>query len=277
MSIKDIAVFVLSTAEDEAAIAAAETIARRSDADLAAILLELQPDPIYTTEGMLWAEMLMEARKGFAEEKAALEARRRASDRSIVVRELLTTSGLASAEAAVHARHADLSVMRRPGDEATGAYYRDAIFQGVLFGSGRPVLLIPPDWRGGRIGAKVMVAWNGKRESARALADAAPFLEAADAVCVVTVDAKPGFDGVGPAPGADIAAHLARRGLNVELRNIDGLGHDAEDVLIAAADEIGADLIVMGGYGRARFSEMVFGGVTRAMAAKAPLPVLTSH
>jgi nucleotide-binding universal stress UspA family protein len=280
MSIKDITVFLFSTAGDEAALAAGEALARVSDADLTAVLLELQPDPVYTMEGAMvgamWAEILAEARKGFAKEKAALEARCRKSDRSIAIRELLVAAGLAAADAAVHARHADLSIMLRPGGSRPSDY-RNAVFEGVLFGSGRPVLLVPPDWRGDLIGRKVVVAWNGKREAARAIADATPLLEAADEITLVTIDAKPSSEGVGPAPGADIAAHLARRGWKVELRNLDGIGRDEADTLIAGAEAVGADLIVMGGYGRARLSEWVFGGMTRAMAAKSPLPVMMSH
>jgi nucleotide-binding universal stress UspA family protein len=157
------------------------------------------------------------------------------------------------------------------------AEYRTAVFEGALFGSGRPVLMTPPDWNGETIGKRILVAWNGKRESARALADAMPFLESADHVILATIDAKPDVSGVGPAPGADIAAHLARHGVKVELRNLDGLGGDAADMLIAEARASDADLIVMGGYGRPRLSEYVFGGVTRTMAAKSPVPVLMSH
>lgn len=280
MSFKDIVVFMFSPREDDAALAAAETLARASDADIAAVLLELQPDPVYAMEGVMvtsiWAEVLAEARKGFAKDKADLEERSRKSDRSIAIRELPVISGLAATDAAVHARHADLAVMIRPGG-ATPSEFRNAIFEGVLFGSGRPVLLAPPGWKGGAIGKRVLIAWNGKRESARALADAAPLLETADQIVLATVDAKPDDNGVGPAPGVDIAAHLARRGLKVELRNLDGLGRDEVDVLLAEARGMEADLIVMGGYGRPRLSEMVFGGMTRAMASKSPIPVLMSH
>jgi nucleotide-binding universal stress UspA family protein len=280
MSFKDIAVFVFSTAEDEAALAVGERLAAASDADLTAVLMELQPEPFYTMEGVtvsaIWAEVLAQARKGFAAEKAALEVRCRESERGIAMRELLAVPGLAGADAAVHARHADLSILLRPGG-SKAAEHRQAVFEGVLFGSGRPLLLVPPEWRDAPIGRKIVVAWNGKREAARALADAGPLLDAADQITLLTIDAKPGYEGVGPAPGADIAAHLARRGLRVELRNLDGLGRSEIDTLIAGARAVDADLIVMGGYGRPRLSEMVFGGMTRAMAMKSPLPVLMSH
>lgn len=280
MSFKDVAAFMFSAAEDEPALAAGEAMLRAGATNLAAVLVELQPDPVYTMEGVMvsamWAEVVAEARKGFAQEKAALEARCKKSDSPIAVRELPVASGLAGADAAVHARHADVSIMTRPaGLKAFEA--RNAVFEGVLFGSGRPVLLVPPDWRGDRVGRRVVVAWNGKREAARALADATPLLDQADEIAIVTIDAKPSIEGVGPAPGADIAAHLARRGLKVQVRNLDGLGRDDADTLIAGARAFDADLIVMGGYGRARLSEVVFGGMTRSMATKSPLPLLMSH
>lgn len=280
MSIKDIAVFMFSPKEDEAALAAGEVLARASDADLAAVLLEMQPDPVYTMEGVMvtqmWAQVLAEAQKGFAQDKADLAERIRKSDRLIALRELTGYMGLAATDAAVHARHADLSIMVRPGGTKPFEF-RSALFEGLLFGSGRPVMIVPPDWKGEHIGKRVVIAWNGKRESARALGDAAPLLEGAEAIYVITIDAKPSDTGVGPVPGEDISAHLARRGLKVELRNLDGLGRSDMDALIGEARAVEADLIVMGGYGRPRLSEMVFGGMTRAVAEKSPLPVLLSH
>ncbi len=277
MSFKDIAVALFSVKEDESALAMAEAIAAASDADLTAVLLELQPDPVYTTEGVMassmWAEVLAEARKGFAQEKAALEARIKRAARPIALREMLSAASLAGGDAAVHARHADLTVMLRPGVDT----WRVDVFENVLFSSGRPVLLTPPTWKGPEIGRNIVVAWNGKREAARALGDATPFLDSADKITIVTIDAHPSIDGVGPAPGVDIAAHLARRGLKVEVRNLDGLGRDAAETLMTGAAELGADLIVMGGYGRARFSEWIFGGVTRAVIEKSPIPVFMSH
>lgn len=277
---RDIAVAVFAVDDDEPAIAAAEAIGAKSEADLTAILLELTPDPVYTMEGVMastmWAEVLAVARRGFAKEKAALETRAKRGVTPFAVREMEASAGLAPGEAAVQSRHADLTIMLRPGG-ASVADYRRAVFESILFSSGRPVLLVPPQWRAGTIGRRVAVAWNGKREAARALADAAPFLEQADEIVVITVDAKPNADGVGPAPGTDIAAHLARRGLKVELRNLDGLGQPDGETLIAGAQAWGADLLIMGGYGRSRLREMVFGGVTRAVVETAPLPVFMSH
>lgn len=107
------------------------------------------------------------------------------------------------------------------------------------------------------------------------LADAEPFLQAADQITVVTVDAQ--FDGYGEGPGRDICTYLAHKGFSVELRNVDGMGRQAEVALMNEARALDADLIVMGGYGHSRLREFVFGGVTRAMSRSATTPVLMSH
>jgi nucleotide-binding universal stress UspA family protein len=151
----------------------------------------------------------------------------------------------------------------------------ETAFEGALFKSGRPVLLVPTEEQPRSIGRRIVVAWKAKREAARALADAEPFLREADQITVVTVDATP--DGYGQGPGRDISAYLAHKGFNVELRNVDGLGQPAELALIKEARALEADLIVMGGYGHSRLREFIFGGVTRALSRNATIPVLMSH
>ncbi len=83
--------------------------------------------------------------------------------------------------------------------------------------------------------------------------------------------------GYGQQPGSDIAAHLAFRGAKVELFNLDS-GERSETAAIQDhARVVGADLIVMGGYGRPRLSQLIFGGVTREILKTATIPVLMSH
>jgi nucleotide-binding universal stress UspA family protein len=137
--------------------------------------------------------------------------------------------------------------------------------------------LVPPNWKRTAIGRNVVVGWNGKREAARAIVDATPFLERAEKVVVAAVDAKPDTDGCGEAPGVDITAHLARKKIRAELSNVDGLGRSHGEALLAEARTREADLIVIGGYGRPRLSEWIFGGVTREILERAETPVLISH
>ena len=85
-----------------------------------------------------------------------------------------------------------------------------------------------------------------------------------------------GIQGAG-SPGVDITAHLARRGVKVQLANLDSMGRTDASVIDEHALAVDADLIVMGGYGRSRMSQFIFGGMTREMLKTARVPVLMSH
>jgi nucleotide-binding universal stress UspA family protein len=147
----------------------------------------------------------------------------------------------------------------------------------VVFGSGRPAIAVPPKWKPAPIGRKVLVCWKPTREAARALADADHFLTTAEKVGIVTVDAKPSIAGYGDQPGADITAHLARRGISPELFNLASSGRTEAKAVLDQAVAMGADLIVMGAYGRSRVSEFIFGGMTREMLRTSTVPLLLSH
>jgi nucleotide-binding universal stress UspA family protein len=127
------------------------------------------------------------------------------------------------------------------------------------------------------IGGKVIVAWNGSREARRAIADAMPILTAARSVTVLVVDAAKTPQKYGEDPGADIATHLARHGIHVDLEQAVSEGAPIAEVIGSRAVEQGASLIVIGAYSHSRSAEMIFGGVTRALMALMPVPVLVSR
>lgn len=272
MALKDILTIVMSPAE-EGAFAAAEYLAKRWNAHSSILYLARQPeaiigDPAYTAT--LWAAVAQKAADAAAEEFAEVKARVNRMEGLNEVRREDVFVGTVEDVTARHAMHADITVIQAPE-----TMHADAAFEAALFRSGRPVLLVPANWRGTSIGKRIAVAWKPKREAARAVADAAPFLTEAQQVTVITVDAE-AEDG-GRAAGRDIATNLARKGVAVELRNIDGKGQPAEAALLDEAGALQADLIVMGGYGHSRLRQFVFGGVTRALSRKSPIPVLLSH
>lgn len=279
MSFKDIQGFVFSPAPDEPVIRFLEDFAA-TGGHATATLIGLQPDPVLMAGGVfgpsVWAQVGEQFQEALEKDQAALEKRCRKGAAPISTRLLSAIPGAVDAAAAVYARHAELSVILSPN----GGWLDDSrtkLFEGLLFGSGRPILLIPENWAGGAIGKRIALGWNGKREAARALADSMPLLRAAEEVNVITVDARPDFNSFGEAPGLDITAHLARCGVRATLRNVDGLGRENGEALLAEALEARADLIVIGGYGRARLSEFVFGGVTRALSRVSDIPVFMSH
>jgi len=276
MAIRDILV-LLTSKRDQKTLEAVAALSERVGARTRGVFLTIIPDNTFSDAALsarFAADIITQAREAAAEEFETLQ---RAVERLKLPVELVKAEsfyGAVGETAAMHARYADLAVVSRPSPERDE---RRAVFEGVLMGAGRPVLLIPEGWRGGDIGANALIGWNASKEAARALHDALPLLTDGAPVTVATVDARPQLFGHGERPGVDMAAHLARHGLKVELRNLDGLGRDASGALAQEAASLGADLIVLGGYGHSRLAQYVFGGVTRDLTATSPVPLLLSH
>ncbi len=281
MSWKDVLVIVSEAEADESALALGEALARqRGECHLSAAFLTPLPDePLAyepTVVAGVWAELLGRARQEADAERKRVEARLARCDKPVELRNAEALSRDLGRVAAVHARYADVAVMARPV-EGAGADLREEIIEGVLFHSGRPALIAPPGWKGTSIGKRVVVAWDASREATRALSEADDILEFAEAVTVLTVDAKPKMFGHGDQPGANIAAHLSRRGLPAEVRNVDSMGRSASLAIMDEATALGADLVVMGGYAHSRLRELVFGGATRELLRTATVPLLMAH
>jgi nucleotide-binding universal stress UspA family protein len=145
--------------------------------------------------------------------------------------------------------------------------------EAVLARSGRPVLLAPAETPAD-IGKFVALAWNGSPQAVRALAASLPLLVAAESVLLITV-------GDGDNSDSDIPAvldHLAWHGITAKHRQIPAASSESTGVLLLnAAQEAGADMLVMGGYGHQPWREALFGGVTRDIIGKSILPLLLMH
>jgi nucleotide-binding universal stress UspA family protein len=171
------------------------------------------------------------------------------------------------------ARHFDLAVVGQADPEQDSP--EELLPEAALFGSGRPVLVVPYIQKAAMKLDRVMACWDGSRAAARSIADAAPFLSRAKAIDVVTVSKEEGQRNV--LPGFDIAHHLARHKLRVNLKRIVASDIDVASVLLSHAADTGADMIVMGGYGHTRLREFVLGGATRGIMESMTVPVLMSH
>ncbi|MGH6887342.1 MAG: universal stress protein [Geminicoccales bacterium] len=177
---------------------------------------------------------------------------------------------------AVHARHADLIVLGQVDADDPAVRHR-SLPEEVTLNSGRPTLIVPYIGAAATVGERVTVAWNASREAARAVGDAMPLLERAKAVTVVSVN--PRFDrfGHGEQPGADIAVHLAKHGVKVEVERLEATDIDVPNAILSRLADSGSDLLVMGCYGHSRLREMVLGGVTRTILHDMTVPVLMAH
>lgn len=137
---------------------------------------------------------------------------------------------------------------------------------------GGPLLVVPDHLGEMSIGRRVLVCWNGSRESARAWRDAWPFILAADNVAVAAVRPRPDFD-----DDAALRFRLSRGDREVDVLSEPAPDELAPDVLRRKVRGWGSDLLVMGLYGRPRISEVVFGGVSQEFLADPPCPLLISH
>ncbi len=278
MAVKDILAIVLAASEDAGALRAAQAIADKAGAHVAAAFLTALPDEPLAYEPSVvagvWAELLTRARADAHTEQEKVEALLSKVNIKVDMRVGEALSRDLGRIAAVHARYADLTVLTRPFGDAGDI--RHDVVEGVLFHSGRPSLVVPPNWSGAGIGRRPLIAWDASREATRALSDASDLIEGAEEVLVLTIDARPKTFGHGDLPGANIAAHLERRGLKAQVLNIESAGK-ASAVILEQAQRFRADLVVMGGYGQARIREYIFGGATRDMLEKSTLPVLMSH
>ena len=108
-----------------------------------------------------------------------------------------------------------------------------------------------------------MVCWDGSRPAARAIGDAMPLLARAKAIEIVVVTGE--RDKSGEITGANMKRHLARHGIEVEIKRIAAGNVDVQNAILAHAADSGADFIVMGGYGHSRLREFILGGVTRSI------------
>jgi nucleotide-binding universal stress UspA family protein len=280
MSIKDILAIAVTLEADKPALRAAALLSAQFEAHATALVLGVHRGSDYGEPVAKLSEVLEDialGAYGAAEREHARIAEWIARrHKHFETRKLVIEDALLRREVLAHARRADLAIMTRPQADMQEEAH-EQVFEAVLFGSGRPVLLAPPGWAGESLSDRILVAWNAKREAARAVADALPLLAKAREVVIATIDAIPSDGGHGPAPGKDLAVHLERHGVNVRVNNVDGMGRTEAGALMDEAAAFDANLIVMGGYGHARAREWLWGGVTRELTEQTRTPLFLSH
>jgi nucleotide-binding universal stress UspA family protein len=147
------------------------------------------------------------------------------------------------------------------------------LLESALIKSGHPLIAVPCRGSFASVGERILVAWNGAREVARAVEDAMPILEKAATVTLLTVDWRSG-----EALSVDhLVVLLERHGVEVGVQGARSFGRPIGEVLLSKARELHCDLLVMGGYGHSPLREHLFGGATYFVVEHMDLPVLLSH
>jgi nucleotide-binding universal stress UspA family protein len=175
-----------------------------------------------------------------------------------------------------HARSADHVVVAQTDAKWPGSQRLD-IADRLVLGSGRPVLIIPNEGRQRDVGERILVAWNARREAARAVFDSLPLLQRAKEVRVIWVNPESEGQLAQDIPAADICAALARHGVKCEATQAVQPRTNVGQTRLTHAKYCAADLLVMGCYGHSRLREFVLGGASEHVLRHMTIPVLMSH
>jgi nucleotide-binding universal stress UspA family protein len=273
--IKDVMVWVDGSLADEIRLDAAGSIARQFDSQV--IALVLNPMPLLgSIEGASAAvaqtELLEKAREAGDITEAKLIKRFKLLERPVEIRRFDVLANDIADIAAREARTADTFVALRPN----GAMDPERLVEGVLFESGRHLFLFPETERPKIAFDRILVAWNGSRESTRAMAEGMPFLRQAKEVTVAVITDKRVTE-QNALVGTDAVNHLKHHGIDAVLHRVNNRKHDVGAALLSEARRRKVDLIVMGGYGHLRLRERLLGGVTYNLMHEAPVPIVIAH
>lgn len=182
-------------------------------------------------------------------------------------------TGMIGRTMAQHAHFADVTAF--PNGSIPASDSLTNAFNGVLFEAGQPVVVLGAGEKPLPTAKRVIMAWNGEPEAARAIHRSLPLIQSAQDVHVVLVD--PDSSKFGSNPGDDMAAFLTRHGLKVTVDQIASGGDEIAGVLLQHAIDKDADLIIMGAYGHSRLRQWLLGGTTRDLLGNSGFPVLMVH
>ncbi|MEX1083655.1 MAG: universal stress protein [Xanthobacteraceae bacterium] len=273
--IKDIVVNLMVGGSRDAAAQYAVSIAETFGAQLAGIAFAYEPVLPAIIGGGIPESVIEEQRDENEKAANAAVARFEAMAKGTPHSSRMVAASFAGAADTFGeiARLYDISVVGQSERERVGP--EELVVEGALFGSGRPVMVVPFAHKGALALDRIVVCWNGGRTAARATADAMPFLTRAKAVDIITV--APDSASTTEPSAADIAHHLARHDINAQVRRIAQGNLRVSAAILAYAAENGANMLVMGGYGHSRLREFILGGTTRGVLKAMTVPTLMSH
>jgi len=270
---------VVGVGQDDREVDRAVRIAEGLGAHLVVVVLGIAPPPPSSPYGVvsndIWAAEIREG-QGEAQARAdEIAARLGAREGGMTVQSQYIDRGTVATLVARFARYADVTLIT-PQDEGVDLM-QGWVTNGALFESGRPVILLPRGETAFPAIKRLMIAWDASVEASKAVRDAIELMKGAEQVDAVLIDPVPSFEGHGPEPGADLATYLSRHGVSLTVHRLPKEGKDVAEILQRMAGDLGADLIVMGGFGHSRLRQRIFGGTTTSTIRETRVPVLMAH
>jgi nucleotide-binding universal stress UspA family protein len=276
MMIKDVMVRLDGTRTDEVRLAAVDQIAEYFDSHVIGLFLNVLPVLIPaegdSAAGVESVRVVDQARVVGDKLEAKLRHRLARLQKPVELRRFDTFGDMMIDIATREARTADVFVAMRPNGSSQEP---EQLVESVLFGTGRHLFLVPEHKAAAPAFDHIMIAWDGGREAARAVAEALPYLRKAETVSIVVVDDDEPVEERATI-GKDIVEHLLHHGVGAAVHRVMKDG-SVGSTLIAECKRLKPDLIVMGGYGHSRLREWLLGGASYEMLHNAPVPLVIAH
>jgi nucleotide-binding universal stress UspA family protein len=273
-SIKDVLAVVDGTPSSLTAVDQAIAYAGLHGAALTIIVVTENLALAAVADPMAFAEVLTVSDAERKEHVAAVRERAKGAPVPVEVRGLFEAPAQLPGLAKAEGQYADIAII--PG---AGRWQSDGLRRRVteaLMFAGVPILVAPASWNPAPV-IRAALGWNASLEAFRAARVLLDLVEPDATIDVVVVDSLDGHASGQPAPGSQIAGHLARHGHKAAVHAIGSADHGTSGALQLFACDQGADLLVIGGYGRSRAMEFILGGVTRELIARQQLPIVFVH
>ncbi len=280
MSYKDILVHVDDSDKIGGPIETALQLAKQHDAHVTGLYVLYRPDiPAYVQAQISVEVIERQVRQAVEDADMALAEFEKQASAEGLFHDKILEEGACEEVLRTRARCTDLLVVGQNDPDKSQYHGDNSLPDRLVLSVGRPVLIVPYAGTYPVVGKNVFVAWDGSRPAARALNDALPILKKAEKVTILSINPPGNGNGetMDEAPGAEICLHLARHGIKAKADHVISDDIGGADMLLSRAADGGADLIVMGAYGHARWREVVLGGFTQHMLAHMSVPVLMSN
>ncbi|GLQ80438.1 universal stress protein [Mesorhizobium huakuii] len=277
MRFKTIVAILQNEQDAERVLDCAIPLANRFESHLVGIHAEALPVPYTSATGFPDTEFLQVSADMSRERADKLEAvfLRRIEDSGLSFewRSLESFSGDSALTGISSVRAADLVIaaQRETGGDPS------ADVDTLVYDAGRPVLVVPSAGPLVTTFRRVLLAWNGSKEAARAAFDALPFIIEAEKTDILVIDPPDAFDESPEAAGAEIASALSRHGATVSVSVQKSGGTSVDDMIQNRVAESGADLLVLGAYSHSWLRQLLFGGVTRTVLRTAQVAAFLSR